>query len=608
MTDPISTISFAAEMFSMAMDAYKLFRKALAFPESAEKLVLRLKVEYVRLQLWGRNSGLDRGYLPAQFKPFEDVILDLLKRLTMLFQDSAKLRERYGLLPTDEIPKDLGSSRTQRSASFIRIKEAWKGIAKLDRDASGAVISPALSRTRDAGQSTGQKDKSASIKRRLQWAISSQSQFEELILEIRGFTDSLNNLLRESQQLALSHDWGKVQIDMLARVEDTGGLRLVQAATKGYQECEDIFDMATRKAIVVADTPQSGTSLELVNLGQVVGSDYSIPMVRKSDFDLPTGFRAVARCLARYKSPEHPSCLVIIEKKCYPAELSAEYRESLRVRLKALIHLLNSSERDRQNLPSCLGYWHDPEDSCWCLVYNIPSSPPDKGVVRQLESSLQLRTLLDVIRDPVVRPALEHRIRLASVIAGVLSRLFGSQWLHKSIRSDNIVFLGSKSRQHILTVAPIIVGFEYSRQYTELASIDLVDLDLTQSLYRHPEYQGNERDRKKYRMAYDVYSFGLMLAEIALWTPVLAIYQERLKRRPTEQSPAFLEPQAMNLREEMVKIVERQLAFKIGSEYRDVVLWCLRQTEASMTADKELAAEFYSKVVIPLETISHTFR
>ncbi|KAJ3716400.1 hypothetical protein C8R42DRAFT_678308 [Lentinula raphanica] len=60
MTDPISAISFAAEMFSMALDAYKLFRKALAFPDSAEKLVLRLKVEYVRLQLWGRNyeSGM----------------------------------------------------------------------------------------------------------------------------------------------------------------------------------------------------------------------------------------------------------------------------------------------------------------------------------------------------------------------------------------------------------------------------------------------------------------------------------------------------------------------------------------------------------------------
>ncbi|KAJ3848943.1 prion-inhibition and propagation-domain-containing protein [Lentinula lateritia] len=597
MADPISAISFAAQMFSMAMDAYKIFRKALAFPDSAEKLVLRLKVEYVRLQLWGRNSGLDRGYLPLQFKPFEDVVLDLLERLTMLFQDSAKLREKYGLMlvdELDEIPKNFGTSEAQRTASFFRIKEAWRGIAKLDRVRSGTLLSPSSSKTRHTGKSTGRED--SSMISRLRWAISSQSQFEALILEIRGFTDSLNNLLKESQQLTLLRDWDRVQLDMLSRVEDIGSLRLVQDVTEGYHECEGIFDMATRKAII-----------DFADSIQVVNSSRSIAVMQKADFDLPDNFPDVARCLARYRNSEHPSSLVLIEKKRYPAELSAEHRELLRVRIKALIHLLNCSRQDRQSLPLCLGYWHDLEDSCWCLVYNTPLPLPGDGTVRQIQSSIQLRTLLHFIRDPAVRPPLEHRIQLASSIAGVLSRLFGSQWLHKSIRSDNIVFIRSGDRQYLFTDPPLIFGFEYSRRYTE-ASIDLINMDLAQSIYRHPEYQGNQRDRKKYRMAYDVYSFGLMLAEIALWTPLLTIYQERLKRRPTEQSPAFLEPQAMYLREEMVKIAERQLAFKIGSGYRDVVLWCLKQSQGFMTADNELAAKFYSEVVIPLETISQTFR
>ncbi|KAJ4486857.1 prion-inhibition and propagation-domain-containing protein [Lentinula lateritia] len=615
MADPISAISFAAQMFSMAMDAYKIFRKALAFPDSAEKLVLRLKVEYVRLQLWGRNSGLDRGYLPFQFKPFEDIVFDLLKRLTMLFQDSAKLREKYGLMLVDEldkIPENFSTSEAQRTASFFRIKEAWRGIAKLDRVRSGTLLSPTSSKTRHTGKSTGREDSSASMTSRLRWAISSQSQFEALILEIRGFTDSLNNLLKESQQLTLLRDWDRVQLDMLSRVEDIGSLRLVQDVTEGYHECEGIFDMATRKAIVVADELPTGILLgdqtvDFVDSAQVVNSSRSIAVMQKADFDLPDDFPEVARCLARYRNSEHPSSLVLIEKKHYPAELSAEHRELLRVRIKALIHLLNCSRQDRQSLPLCLGYWHDLEDSCWCLVYNIPLPLPGDGTVRQIQSSIQLRTLLHFIRDPVVRPPLEHRIQLASSIAGVLSRLFGSQWLHKSIRSDNIVFIRRGDRQYLLTDSPLIFGFEYSRRYTE-ASIDLISMDLAQSIYRHPEYQGNQRDRKKYRMAYDVYSFGLMLAEIALWTPLLTIYQERLKRRPTEQSPAFLEPQAMNLREEMVKIVERQLAFKIGSRYRDVVLWCLKQSQGFMIADNELAAKFYSEVVIPLETISQTFR
>ncbi|KIK68363.1 hypothetical protein GYMLUDRAFT_237429 [Collybiopsis luxurians FD-317 M1] len=589
MADPISMISFATDMFSLAMTTYKIFRKALAFPESAERLVLRLTVEHVRLQLWGRSSGLDQGQLPPQLQPFEDVIVNLLKRLAMLFEDSVKLREKYGLRPVDELESGPSSSsiRSQRSPSFLRIKEAWKGIVKWDNSAArqGRIApNPVTS----AAQPSPTAKSIPAFKDRLQWAIFSESQFEDLISEIHGYTDSLNNLLRESQQLQISHDWARLQIRMMAGIEDTGSLHLVQATAEGHREYQDLLSMASRKSIVISD---AGNSTGQPNLLRT--SSTSVTTLRKIDFELPTNFPDDMRCLALSRNLQLSSKLVLIEKKYYPAEIPTEQTELLRTRLKALIRLLNSSDRDSRNLPLCMGYWHEPEAHCWCLVYTISTLS-----ITARPSSVQVRSLLDLLKDSKVRPPLEHRIELASTIAGVLSRLFGSQWLHKSIRSENIAFIGDNKPS---ITSPLIVGFEYSRQYTELISIDLINLDPAHAMYRHPEYQGNERERKKYRMAYDVYSFGLVLVEIALWKPIEATWN-RLEKQP---SPIFLEPHAIKLMGEMIKLVERQLAFQMGTGYQNVVLWCLEQARGKkMIEDNEMAAEFYSKVVMPLENMT----
>jgi hypothetical protein len=89
-------------------------------------------------------------------------------------------------------------------------------------------------------------------------------------------------------------------------------------------------------------------------------------------------------------------------------------------------------------------------------------------------------------------------------------------------------------------------------------------------------------------MAFDIYSFGLVLVEIGWWLPLDSF------QTPGPRSDTSLMPTIM-------KWVEKDLAYKMGTPYKDVVEWCLTRDAGN---DVDLAVEFYTKVVVPLWDIS----
>ncbi|KAJ3764472.1 prion-inhibition and propagation-domain-containing protein [Lentinula raphanica] len=209
MTDPMSAISLVTNTFSMALSAYTLFRKAVAFPDSVKKLEVELQVEHTRLRLWGKNfSGLiggDRRAPPSslKFEPSDrDVICGVLKNLSMLFQDTTKLREQFGLIQMpNDTPKDSAPLKTQG----LSIPKLQSSTTKLRRRGSSVAlpldltVPPAMPHPEQNIMISKTGKPVTCLKRRLQWAISSQSQFELLIKEIRKFMNSLEKLLRASQ-------------------------------------------------------------------------------------------------------------------------------------------------------------------------------------------------------------------------------------------------------------------------------------------------------------------------------------------------------------------------------------------------------------------------
>jgi hypothetical protein len=91
-------------------------------------------------------------------------------------------------------------------------------------------------------------------------------------------------------------------------------------------------------------------------------------------------------------------------------------------------------------------------------------------------------------------------------------------FVHKSIRPDTIIVFAEQSGNGNPTVGQsFLTGFERFRRDGGLS--DLVeDLDWAKNLYRHPQRQGTLWPEDLFKMQHDVYSLGMCLLEIGLWS------------------------------------------------------------------------------------------
>ncbi|OCK75839.1 hypothetical protein K432DRAFT_396936 [Lepidopterella palustris CBS 459.81] len=170
---------------------------------------------------------------------------------------------------------------------------------------------------------------------------------------------------------------------------------------------------------------------------------------------------------------------------------------------------------------------------------------------------------------------------------------------------DNILLLDPED-----ILSATIVGFEYSRQETELQSIDNAKdaRNLEHAIYRHPNCQGEAATG--YKIHYDIYSFGLVLAKISWW---ISIKNAMLAAIPTVAPPVKIllkmttshRPEAKELQRRVLLLVDGDMSFRARTVYRDVVRWCLGFADKANTKEEEWhpALEFNDRVVVPLESL-----
>ncbi|KAJ7321049.1 prion-inhibition and propagation-domain-containing protein [Mycena albidolilacea] len=544
----LPVIGLLGQCYSGAVQAYSLIQDAVDFPDTAEKLVIRVEVERIRFQLWGRNSGADSDTLRPGLAPFEPLIIDVLTKVQQLLCDSDRLKDSYGLVSS--MDRDLHFSASERGQSGGSVSATQLSPSAVDHD---ALIRKTYERVR--------------------WVIVSKSRFEALILDLRHFNNNLNELLRESQFADSTQQWHFIEIGAVTRTDDVSELEALQDATQGDANCVGIYAMARRKSIVMASQ------------GGLNGSN-GLTVLARNHFNLPNDFHNLSRSVAIHRPSRK---YVLIERKRYDTDISPEDKATLFFRLQRLVILLNSSPDE---FPPCMGYWSEAPNHCWCLIYDSPLN--GVPVSPTIPLSPEPPSLLLFLSSKDFRPPLETRLKLASTLASVFARFYGSKWLHKGVRSDNIVFPHSGAVYDI--AHPIVVGFEYSRQYTEKASIDRTAHDRTHAMYRHPGYQGPAANG--YRMAYDIYSLGLPL-EI-LWC---AIPRHKTHgSKVAETNNLFSSAEAERGQKTITERVRSELAFRVGSNYQEAIRWCLTRAEKDQrSGDADLAMEFYTNVVVPLQ-------
>ncbi|KAK4071733.1 uncharacterized protein Triagg1_5971 [Trichoderma aggressivum f. europaeum] len=220
--------------------------------------------------------------------------------------------------------------------------------------------------------------------------------------------------------------------------------------------------------------------------------------------------------------------------------------------------------------PSCLGYLDEAKNYRlgWVFAMPVETAHPPKS----------LRSLL----SSIACPSLTERVALASRLTACLLYLHAVNWLHKALRSDNILFIYDGDGPPISE--PIVSGFDLSRPDKDSAkTIEMAEANPRRDMYRWPMSQTSLPDENRARKTFDIYSLGIILLEIAHWKPIESImgftdmdeittsHSVKIRSRLLDT-----EPQPLN------KLLEI-----MGRKYHDAVKACIQGPEGFGLADSD---------------------
>lgn len=168
----------------------------------------------------------------------------------------------------------------------------------------------------------------------------------------------------------------------------------------------------------------------------------------------------------------------------------------------------------------CIGAYHSAEQKHFGLVYELPDRE---------NYLITLNKLLDR-RESHAQPDVDEKYCLAYVLAETLHYIHQSGWVHKNLNPMNVVFSHHSQRdfKEIAYREPYVIGFDYSRLETEDQYTDGPD-ERMRAEYQHPAYRSGT---EAFKTPFDYYSFGLILLEIGLWSPLRKIYDRNREASP----------------------------------------------------------------------------
>ncbi|KAG9228130.1 hypothetical protein BJ875DRAFT_528614 [Amylocarpus encephaloides] len=260
---------------------------------------------------------------------------------------------------------------------------------------------------------------------------------------------------------------------------------------------------------------------------------------------------------------------VVVDFKSFVPKLRGEKeepgqnpQESVMNRIRQLATLLNHSRSSRFRLLPCHGFFQDLEIPRFGFIFETPP-----GRHRKPLSLYQFLSSTSGSRNLAQKPALDHRLPLALILAIALGQFHSVSWVHKSMRSENIVFFLADIQDRdwrLWLQDPWIMGFEYAREDPGLSEDNRI-IDARQEIYRHPEQWG--QPTRRFHKIHDIYSLGVVMLEIGLWKPAEDLEKDGFRLvRPAEST---------DVKRMFEKQARDKLPFLTGHLYASVVVKCL---------------------------------
>ncbi|KAL2844044.1 hypothetical protein BJX68DRAFT_152646 [Aspergillus pseudodeflectus] len=279
--------------------------------------------------------------------------------------------------------------------------------------------------------------------------------------------------------------------------------------------------------------------------------------------------------------------VVVVDSRKRDAGLTETQRTTVTRRLNQLCSILENLHNMEPTVPQCVAWMQWVDKSETSLLYHIPPTLSPRPF-----------SLLDCLpkRSSTTGPSLDERLQIAYQLAAVLDRLHTVNWVHGSIRSDNILFYEPKSppddesdSTHILPAQWFLYGFDYARPIDATSSFN-TDTNLARNIYRHPQRWGVPTE--SFGPIHDIYALGVVLLELGMWRKAGSMVNVVSS---TSSNAAF------EVQKALVKRAKEHLGFGVGEAFQEVVLRCLQGRfdagKGNGEGRVELARQFRERVV-----------
>ena len=388
--------------------------------------------------------------------------------------------------------------------------------------------------------------------RRLRWVTLDDKKVARLLEKINGFIRELERFLEQSKQAKRDR---YLELAYRDAVLNADGQQELLILGQEYEQRAAPTNAAVAAAARLKQTRLrlrlAGNSTSMVSVSSDRSQLSQIAPDSRSHASVPTSsdtssvpldsMRLSIRSLTLPRLAQAPglarvlafydNSAVLLEWKSGPSLKDARILDNRVNQVAAFLHELEPSFH---SLP-CRGFVKDHEANRYGYIFDLPrdlsalnlqlensSRLTSQHILPSMPEMLSLREFFDHSDQS---PSLNDRLHLSLIVLETILNLHTSGWLHKELRSANMILIrppsSAEARSILSSYTIYVAGYVYARADDPSELTEPLAYSTEADLYRHPSSLG--KSREPFCKYFDLFSVGCTLLEIGLWTSLRQI-------------------------------------------------------------------------------------
>lgn len=501
----LSVVSLSFQLFAGCIRGFVLVSDARNLEKDATLERTKLILQEYRLIEWANAVHLDSPEDERSPKLNRDIAGLILGQLEQLLTSTETLKKRYKL--------ELVSPPNSTADAILTpelVTEEGSELSILSNIVSPQTRRSILERVSKANTANA-------IPKRLWWAAVDKKRYAQLVEDVTGLVDGLWSLLDINHRAQTSRVIHQTLQLAIQTSKDIEGLQNLQESLTDADAGASIEDGLAASAglkakhVLLAAPSDRATQKETNSSG----------VERTIQAQIPLSLDPYQLTSIRMMTPTigwalYQETTVLIEEKYVLPKMKAK----LKSRVESLTHLLRQPPTPSFRTLPCLGYTE--EQTGFRMIFRFPA---DYDMNTAVDQPISLATVLS--RSKGLLPDAGTRLGLAVQVCQLLFSFHTAGWLHKDMRSENILLLPQlldHSPHHLGW--PYLCGFSFARRDSPTEISEQPSADVSRDIYRHPEALGEPSE--SFGRYMDAYALGCVLIEIAEWTPLRKIIKKRV--------------------------------------------------------------------------------